>query len=85
MYSVRWNGANKSQEKIKHTKIEVRLEKASVVIERNETIALGMEWSSFQLLIAKAELCYNCKPCKVALCMASSRSCGMEYCLGIVK
>jgi len=68
MYSVRWNGANKTQEKIKHTKILVRLEKASVVIERNETIALGMEWSSFRLLIAKAELCYNCKPCKVALC-----------------
>ena len=67
MYSVRWIGANKSQEKIKHTKIEVRLEKASVVIERNETIALGMEWSSFRLLIVMAELCYNCKPCKVAL------------------
>jgi len=45
----------------------VRLEKASVVIERNETIALGMEWSSLRLLIAMAELCYNCKPCKVAL------------------
>ena len=67
MYSVRWNGANKSQEKIKHTKNLVRLEKASVVIEQNETIALGMEWSNFWLLIAMAELCYNCKSGKVSL------------------
>jgi len=44
----------------------VHWEKASVAIERNGTIALGMEWSNIRLLIAWAELCRNCKPCKVA-------------------
>jgi len=31
--------------------------KASVAIERNGTIVLGMEWSNIRLLIAWAELC----------------------------
>ncbi|MCA6387347.1 MAG: hypothetical protein IM604_05595 [Cytophagales bacterium] len=65
---MRWIGANKSQEKIKHTIKKVRSEKASVATERNETIALGMQWSNIRLLIAMAELCYYCEACKVALC-----------------
>jgi hypothetical protein len=46
----------------------VRWEKASVAIERNETIGLGMEWSNIRLLLLGLNFAEIANLAKLHLC-----------------